>query len=102
MGENTTSNEPPTDGELRALRAKAGELAEQLRVLTGERPSIIWTPGGAVRVSVRVRGVHNCALVTAVLGVLSRADRFGHRKTQGWEYLWLEVGGAPAADEDWQ
>ncbi|MFJ5234752.1 hypothetical protein ACIQBJ_33245 [Kitasatospora sp. NPDC088391] len=102
MSDDGLPDDPRPDGELRAARAKAGELAGELKSLTDERPSITWTPGGAVRVSVRVRGAHSRALVTAVLRVLSLADRFGHRKTQGWEYLWLEVGGVPGNDEEWQ
>ncbi|WP_111554330.1 hypothetical protein [Kitasatospora sp. SolWspMP-SS2h] len=89
------------DEELRAARAKAGELAAELSTLLGERPSVTWTGGGAVRVAVRVRGTDDRESTTAVLAVLARGDRFGHRRSQGREYLWLEVGGAPTTDDDW-
>ncbi|GAA2114622.1 hypothetical protein GCM10009759_59030 [Kitasatospora saccharophila] len=50
----------------------------------------------------RVRGRHDEALTRAMLDVLGRGDRFGHRKTERRAYLWLEVGGAPAASEEWR
>ncbi|BAJ26809.1 hypothetical protein KSE_09730 [Kitasatospora setae KM-6054] len=96
--------DPLTDRELaaaRAARAKAGALAGELRTLMGERPSITWTGGGAVRVSVRVRDGRGWERAAAVLAVLARGDRFGHRKARGREYLWVEIGGAPVPDEEW-
>ncbi|GAA2092983.1 hypothetical protein GCM10009759_19090 [Kitasatospora saccharophila] len=74
---------------------RVDEIAERLGRLTGDRPSV--TSGkseGAVRVSVRVRGLHDEELAMAVLAELGRADRYGHRRSQHGEYVWAEVGGA--------
>lgn len=76
---------------------RVDEIAERLGRLTGERPSVTWGKGGgAVRVSVRVRGLHDAELTTAVLAVLGRGDGYGHRRVALGEYVWAEVGGAPA------
>ncbi|MGW4379974.1 hypothetical protein [Kitasatospora sp. NPDC004531] len=101
MGEVGVPDDPLANDELRAARARAGELAAELAVLTRERPSITWTLGGAVRVSVRVRGAPDLGLTVGLLAVLSRADRFGHRKAEAWQHVWLEIGGTPTKDEDW-
>jgi len=88
--------------ERSAERAAARGHARELYALTGERPSVTWTRGGAVKVSVRVRGRHDEVLARAVLDVLGRGDRFGHRKTERRAYLWLEVGGVPTVNEEWR
>nr|WNW36611.1 hypothetical protein RKE32_03100 [Streptomyces sp. Li-HN-5-13] len=76
---------------------RARELAEELRQLTGERPSVTWGGGGAVRVSVRVRELREWDRAAAVLVVLARGDRYGHRRTERWQCVWTEVGAAVAA-----
>ncbi|WAL70571.1 hypothetical protein OU787_03105 [Kitasatospora sp. YST-16] len=78
-------------------RVRARELAEELRQLTGERPSVTWGGGGAVRVSVRVRELREWDRAAAVLVVLARGDRYGHRRTERWQCVWTEVGAAVAA-----
>lgn len=82
------------------LRAWAGRTALELRELTGERPSVTWAAGGAVRVSVRVREMHEWDLAAAVLVALARGERYGHRRVGRWECVWTEAGGAaPAGGE---
>ncbi|GAA2102382.1 hypothetical protein GCM10009759_36910 [Kitasatospora saccharophila] len=93
--------DPRTEAELRAAWATAGELAAELHALVGERPSTVWTTGNAVRVSVRLRKPHGTRLAMSVLAVLARADRYGHRKGQGREQLWLEIGGVPTGGHEW-
>ncbi|WP_033219537.1 hypothetical protein [Kitasatospora phosalacinea] len=101
MAEEPKAAAPRTEEELRAARARAGELAGELQALLGDRPSTVWTAGGAVRVSVRLRGPHGTDLAMSVLAVLGRADRYGHRKGPGREQLWLEIGGVPTEDHEW-
>ncbi|QKW24533.1 hypothetical protein HUT16_28465 [Kitasatospora sp. NA04385] len=86
---------------MRAARERAGVLAGELQALLGDRPSTVWTAGGAVRVSVRMRGPHGTDLAMSVLAILARADRYGHRKGLGREQLWLEIGGVPTEAHEW-
>ncbi|MEV7216993.1 hypothetical protein AB0O31_28365 [Kitasatospora cineracea] len=92
----------PTDRERPSGSAEpwawARELAEELQQLTGSRPTVTRGGGGSVRVSVRVRELREWDRSAAVLVVLARGNRYGHRRTERWQWVWTEVGAGDAVD----
>ncbi|QKW24086.1 hypothetical protein HUT16_04635 [Kitasatospora sp. NA04385] len=82
---------------LRTVQERVSHIAAELGRLTGDRPSVTWGDGGVLRVSVRVLGLHDAELATAVLEVLGQGDRYGHRRTSQGEYVWAEIGGKRVA-----
>ncbi|MDH6578242.1 hypothetical protein [Kitasatospora sp. MAP5-34] len=76
---------------LAEARAEAREIAKALYLLTGQRPSVTRADSGGLKVSVRVVGSYDEALTVALIRVLERGDRYGHRKAERWEYVWTEI-----------
>ncbi|MFK0195484.1 hypothetical protein [Kitasatospora sp. NPDC090308] len=91
---------PPADSDARAVPAgtsaeRARWIGGALHRLTGRQPLVRHTGDGGFRITTRITGPEDSALVAAVLRVLGAGDRFGHSKNERWEHLWAEVGPQP-------